>query len=147
GIGLGLWPPFTQPGARFRFSKGKSMTEYIEGLPGDEPMHDQNTEPDAGIAFVTSGIVASIIRTVVPYLVGWIVTLLVMLLTPIGVALPPEFAPWLTNTLTVALGTGYYILARWLEKKFPRLPVLGARPQPVSPPPQIVPVAAVVEID
>ena len=48
------------------------MNDYnVEDLPGDEPMPVPNTEPDGGLAFVVPGIVASIIRTVVPYLVGW----------------------------------------------------------------------------
>lgn len=56
-------------------------------------------------------IVASIIRTFVPYLVGYVLTLL----AKAGFGLPEEAV---TELLTIALGTLYYALARVLETRF-----------------------------
>lgn len=70
--------------------------------------------------------VTSVIRTVVPYLVAWVVALLVGW----GFDVPAEVESWLTETLVLALGTGYYVAARWLERKGVRFPLLGSRAQP-----------------
>jgi len=81
----------------------------------------------------------SIIRTVVPYLVGWIVTLL----ATAGVEVSAEFRSDLVTFLSFLIGTLYYVVARFLEKKWPKLGfLLGVPTAPVygtpgEPPPAV----------
>ena len=70
--------------------------------------------------------IPSVIRTVVPYLVAYLVALLVGW----GIDVPAEVETWLTETLVLVLGTGYYVAARWLERHGVTLPLLGSRQQP-----------------
>ena len=76
-------------------------------------------------------LVAAVIRTVVPYIVGALLALLVRVLTPYGVEVPEAVAPWLTEVLVLAFGTAYYVAARWLEGHLPAFPWLGSKAKPV----------------
>jgi len=81
----------------------------------------------------------SIIRTVVPYLVGWIVTLL----ATAGVDVSDELRNSLATLLAFLIGTVYYVVVRFLEKKWPKLGfLLGVPTAPVygtpgEPPPPV----------
>ena len=70
--------------------------------------------------------IPSIIRTAVPYVVGWLVGLLVLA----GIDVPTEVQAWADETLTLVLGTAYYAAARWLETRGLTWPLLGSRQQP-----------------
>lgn len=70
--------------------------------------------------------ITSVIRTVVPYLVGYVVAVLIGW----GIEVPGEVQSWLTETLTLVLGTAYYVAARWLERQGVRLRLLGSTQQP-----------------
>ena len=71
--------------------------------------------------------ITSVIRTVVPYVVGYLVALLVGW----GIEVPTEVQAWLTETLTLVLGTAYYVAARWLEEHGVTWPLLGSTQRPV----------------
>lgn len=76
--------------------------------PADPPNSDQNLLP-------------SYIRTLVPYLVG----LVVSWLTTKGINVPENYQSEAIATLTVVFGQLYYIIIRWLETRVnPRLGVL-----------------------
>ena len=67
----------------------------------------------------------AIVRTIVPYLVGWVVVLLARW----GIDFEPsaEF----TGALTVIVGTVYYGLVRLVAKKWPALEaLLGSKKTP-----------------
>lgn len=75
-----------------------------------------------------SDYVASIIRTVVPTAVGAIISWAVSL----GITLPASAKDLLTPALAFAAAILYYLLVRWLEKRWPKLGVLlGVPKQPV----------------
>lgn len=62
----------------------------------------------------------SLIRTVVPYLVGLVVTWL----TSFGVAVPEETQGALSALLAFAIGTAYYLVVRIFERRKPSVGVL-----------------------
>lgn len=70
--------------------------------------------------------VTSIIRTVVPYLIGWVATVLLTL----GIDMPEAVQDWATEALVVIIGTAYYVAARWLEARGVRIPLLGSTAVP-----------------
>lgn len=57
-------------------------------------------------AVVAQTVLQSILRTVVPFAIGWLVTFL---------AVPDDVVGWLEQLLVVVIGTGYYALVRLLE--------------------------------
>lgn len=59
----------------------------------------------------------SIIRTIVPFFVGAVVTWLISL----GVEVPQELTAQLTGFLTFIIGALYYVGVRALAKKYPKL--------------------------
>lgn len=69
-----------------------------------------------------------IIKTVVPFVVGWLISLLALK----GIVLPPDMLEGLTNGLTLVIGTVYYVLAVLLAKKWPKFELLlGSMKKPV----------------
>lgn len=62
----------------------------------------------------------SVIRTVVPYIVG----LLVALLGKYHIVPSPEFLDQFTGIITLLVGSGYYVVARWLEGVNPQFGLL-----------------------
>lgn len=68
----------------------------------------------------------SIIRTAVPYLVGWIVSLFALA----GVTVTDELRAALVTLVSFIIGTLYYVVVRFLEKKWPKLGVLLGVPTP-----------------
>lgn len=77
---------------------------------------------------------ASIVRTAVPYIIGYVVTLF----GTIGINLSPDFKANLSAILTFVIGTIYYIVVRQLEKKYPKLGILlGIPVQPSYSAPEI----------
>ena len=106
------------------------MTEDGTVLP--EPIPDDNSSP------VLPDKVAGIIRTVSPYIVGWLMSGLTWLVTVIGldIEIPESVEPALWQAIPWVLGTIYYVLARYvLEKRWPTVPWLGSRKQPLYTPP------------
>ena len=79
------------------------------------------------------GIVISTIRTITPYLVGWLIAAGLWIARPLGLDLPEGAAEYLTGTLPILLGSIYYVAARKLEARWPGVPWLGSRAQPVYP--------------
>jgi heme/copper-type cytochrome/quinol oxidase subunit 1 len=72
-------------------------------------------------------IFTSIVRTMVPYIIGGLVSFL----TTLGVQAELEFVAGLTSLLTLVFGTIYYIAARFVETKYPDLGwLLGVPVQP-----------------
>src|SRR5699024_7764265 len=63
----------------------------------------------------------SIVRTVVPVIVGAIASYFVTL----GVTLQEDVMAALSVIITAAATAIYYIVVRWLEQKFPKLGILG----------------------
>lgn len=61
-----------------------------------------------------SNFIIAIIRTVIPYAVGWIAAQLALANIPID----PETVTAASNSLTVLLGSLYYIGVAWLERKW-----------------------------
>ena len=78
-------------------------------------------------------LVTATIRTVTPYLVGWLLTAALWIARPLGLDLPEGAAEYLTGTLPILLGSIYYMAARKLEARWPGVPWLGSRTQPVYP--------------
>lgn len=62
----------------------------------------------------------SIVRTVVPVIVGAIVSYL----ATIGIDLQEDVAAALSVVIMAAATAAYYIIVRWLEQKFPKLGIL-----------------------
>ena len=75
-------------------------------------------------------LVTATIRTVTPYLVGWLLTAALWIVRPLGLDLPEGAAEYLTGTLPILLGSIYYMAARKLEARWPGVPWLGSRSQP-----------------
>ena len=57
-------------------------------------------------------VLGRIIRTIVPGAIAWLAGVL---------GLPEEWATDATLTVTLGLFAGYYLLAAWLETRWPRL--------------------------
>ena len=71
--------------------------------------------------------IASIQRTVVPLIVGWVVTGLAAL----GIDTPDSARTWLAGAIGGVIAAGYYVAARWAERKWPKLSLLlGSTKQP-----------------
>lgn len=79
-----------------------------------------DTEPVPG-TFKTS-----VIRTVVPFVVGWVVTLLVSK----GINVDDNLRTQLASAVTVLVGSAYYIVIRLLEKAKPKVGVLLGAAKP-----------------
>ena len=62
----------------------------------------------------------SIVRTIVPVIVGQVAAYF----ATIGVVLPDDVMAGLTAILGFAFTTVWYLAARWLEQRFPKLGVL-----------------------
>ena len=92
---------------------------FNEPIPGDQP------------TILMPSLVSAVIRTVTPMVVGGILFALAYVLTPLGVAVPEALAPWLDSTMPIALGSAYFIAAKFLERKFPTIPWLGSTRKPV----------------
>lgn len=69
---------------------------------------------------IMSDIKTSIIRTVVPAIVGAIAAFL----TGRGIELDPETVAAITTLLTVLFSAAYYATVRYFEQKFPKLGLL-----------------------
>lgn len=72
----------------------------------------------------------SIVRTVVPMVVGGLASVLLTM----GIETPEAVQEWLGEVLTLLLGAAYYALARWLESRGITWPLLGSRSQPTYQP-------------
>jgi hypothetical protein len=84
-------------------------------------MSDTTPTPSVG------DIVTGLIRTVVPYIVGWVVAVFARF----EITLDDGTVTNLTGLLTVLLGTLYYLLVRFAEQKWPGLGwLLGSAKQP-----------------
>jgi hypothetical protein len=59
-----------------------------------------------------SSLVISIVRTFVPYLIGW--------LTAQGIAVTDDGAAQISSTLAFAISIGYYVVVRFIERKYPQ---------------------------
>lgn len=69
-----------------------------------------------------------IIKTVVPFIVGWFISLLALK----GIVVPPDTLDNLTNGLTLLVGTVYYVVVVLLAKKWPKFELLlGSMKKPV----------------
>lgn len=78
-----------------------------------------------------SQLIISIIRTVIPYAVGWVVAKL----TLAGIPIPEDVVAEASASLTLLAGSLYYIAVAWLERKFSWFGwLLGVARQPVYEP-------------
>ncbi len=75
-------------------------------------------------------LVTATIRTVTPYLVGWLLTAALWIVRPLGLDLPDATSDYLAGVLPLVLGSAYYVAARRLEARWPGVPWLGSRSQP-----------------
>ena len=66
-----------------------------------------------------------IVKTIVPFVVGWVVSVL----TVAGLNVPPEFTADLSNLLTLLVGAGYYVLVVFLTKLSPVFEILLGSPK------------------
>lgn len=66
-----------------------------------------------------------IIKTIVPFVVGWVVSVLAVA----GVNVPAEFATDVTNVLTLLVGAVYYVAVVLLTKKWPVAEILLGSPK------------------
>lgn len=114
-------------------------TPYTTPMPlvavGDADAVPDEPVPDDTDPVVVPSPVSAVIRTFVPYLVGWIVAGVAWATTPLGIAVPDQFEGWLNTALPVALGTLYYVFAKWAEKRWPGVPWLGSTRMPLYTPP------------
>ena len=67
-------------------------------------------------------IVTSSIRTITPYLVGYVLAAVLLVLRPLGVEIPAQAEEWLGGVLPLLLGSLYYVAARKLEQRWPSVP-------------------------
>lgn len=114
-------------------------TPYTTAMPlvavGDADAVPDEPVPDDTDPVLLPSQVTAIIRTVVPYLVGWIISGIAWATTPLGIAVPEEFRGWLNTALPVVLGSLYYMGAKWAEKRWPGIPWLGSTRLPLYTPP------------
>ena len=75
-------------------------------------------------------LVTATIRTVTPYLVGWLIAAALWIVRPLGLDLPDATSDYLAGVLPLVLGSAYYVAARRLEARWPGVPWLGSRSQP-----------------
>lgn len=69
----------------------------------------------------------AVVRTIVPFIVGWIASVLLL----INVTLTDAQRDSLSGLITLILGALYYIAVRWLEQRFPQLGwLIGSTKQP-----------------
>lgn len=98
--------------------------------PTEPTTPTEPTKPTEPVPGDLDAYVTSIIRTAVPYLVG----LVAAFATTHKLILPAGTLELLTALLTFLFGTGWYIVWRWLETKFPQLGwFLGKASQPIYP--------------
>lgn len=69
----------------------------------------------------------SFIRTITPYIAG---AILGYLTTQFGLEVPEDLEIEITAALTTLFGAIYYVVARYLETKFPRFSLLLSNKQP-----------------
>ncbi len=70
-----------------------------------------------------NSVIIGAIRTITPMLVGWLVTAL---------ALPETTTQQLEGALFVIISGAYYVVARWVEERFPKAGwLLGYNAEPV----------------
>lgn len=69
----------------------------------------------------------SVVRTVVPYAVGWLVS---WALVTFGITVPDDVRISLEGFLTFAIGTAYYVIVRKLEAKHEWVGWLLGSPNP-----------------
>jgi len=104
------------------------LADEAPDVPLDESAELPDMTPDPtpdDDAPVLPAPVAAVIRTAVPYIIAG----LVWLLARVGLDIPlPE---GMDVFLTTLIGTGYYALARVLEKRWPQIPWLGSTRQPL----------------
>jgi len=74
-----------------------------------------------------SDYVVSAIRTGVPVVIGWLVFTVNNWIEPLGVEVDTETV---AGPVIGALIWGYYLLARWLEQKYPQIKWLGVSSTP-----------------
>jgi peptidoglycan hydrolase-like protein with peptidoglycan-binding domain len=132
---------------------GLSDEELLSLLPDDEAMPKPGADNALGMAsfvdttpepvdpvnpeIVVPAFVASLIRTITPMVVGWVIAgltgvgLLVGGWLGVSLGLPADLAAWLETSVPLILGSCYYFLARKLEQRWPSIPWLGSRRQPV----------------
>ena len=109
---------------------------------GDEPTPSHPlgvvsfTSPNAAMSSLPNNVIGTI-RTITPYLVGWILSGLIWLTGVLAAWVGVEFTipGWLegrlTDLLPIVLGTAYYLIARkWLEPRWPNIAWLGSKQQP-----------------
>lgn len=109
----------------------------LVGVVGGDPIVPEPIPDDTDAAVLPSK-VAAIIRTVSPYIVGWLLSGLLWLVGVVGldITLPEGVEGALTQAVPWVLGTAYYALARYvLEKRWPGVPWLGSTRQPLYTPP------------
>ncbi len=105
---------------------------YADSVTPTDPVDETPTKPDPEkpIPSTLDAYITSIIRTAVPYLVGLVSSIAVTH----KLILPAGTLELLTALLTFLFGTGWYIVWRWLETKFPQLGwFLGKASQPIYP--------------
>ncbi len=92
-------------------------------------------------------IIESLIRTAVPFIVGFLVSFLASQ----GITLPPETLANLTSFITLGVGVLYYLVVRLVETKLPQAGwLLGIAKQPVYASDKtayVVPVHTAVAVD
>lgn len=71
-------------------------------------------------------LVTSAVRTFCPYAIGAVVAWL----TQKGVHVPDSAVASATAAITFAVGTGYYVVVRALEKRYPQAGILLGVPKP-----------------
>lgn len=137
---LDEWPEDnTDDGLSMEFPSDHDAPEFPESEPHTTENGTVLPEPipdDTDPAVVPSRVTA-IIRTFTPMLVGWVVSVVVWALTPLGVSVPPSFSTWLEGALPVVLAALYYLLAKWLEHVAPSIPWLGSTRRPLYTPPAV----------
>lgn len=79
-------------------------------------------------ALPVKDLIDSVIRTIIPYIVG----LVVALVAKANITLDDSTIVQITGVVTLLVGTIYYIIVRWAEQKWPQVGwFLGVPKQPV----------------
>lgn len=107
---------------------------YTVALDDEGGVSFVEPQPDDASEIIVPSMVTAAIRTITPMLIGLILAGLTWAFTPLGVEIPTALLPWLESTLPVAIGSLYYIAAKFLERKFPSIPWLGSTRKPLYTP-------------
>jgi D-alanyl-D-alanine carboxypeptidase len=118
---------FKVPGGLYEGQTETPAEPSTPTTPGENPVPPKPGEPvEEPHPPLVNDRQTSIIRTVVPYIIGFIVAML----AKYNLNLPPELMEDLPGLVTFVVGSVYYIVVRTIEPHFPAIGILLGKAKP-----------------